>query len=101
MKSLENTFQILTDERANHVSSHLRAHHDQFKLLSHKCRDYFNTLKTNLPDDFHDLLFQYEEHMNYLHSISQDLIYKQGLKDGAGLIKYLFFEQFNDFSNFT
>lgn len=98
MKSLEETFQILTDERANHISTYLRAHHDQFRLLSHKSAGYFNTLKTNLPDDFHDLLFQYEEHVNYLHSISQDLIYKQGLKDGAGLVKYLFFKQVNDSS---
>lgn len=96
MNFLDDSLQLLADERANLISSHLRAHHDQFKLLSHTWADYFNTLKANLPEDSQHLLLQYEEITNSLYSISQDYIYKQGLKDGAQLIKYLCFEQFND-----
>lgn len=96
MNTLENTLQQLTDERSNHISTYLKSHHDQFKTLSHKCTDYFNILKTTLPEDAHDLLFQYEDLMNYLRSISQDFIYKQGLKDGAQLLKLLSCKQSGD-----
>jgi hypothetical protein len=67
----------------------LEARVHQYDELMKEVVQLFDILKLRLPDDDQDLLFDYEEKINYLHSLAETFMYEQGLKDGFVLRQML------------
>ncbi len=93
MKSIEDSFNSFALDRATTLSTHLSTTHSQYINLSKKCLEYFQVVKENLPEHIQPTLFEYEESISLLNSISQDFMYTQGSKDGTRLISHLIFDK--------
>ncbi len=92
MKNIEDSFDSFALDRATSLSTHLSTTHTQYINLSKKCLEYFQEIKEHLPEHVQPILFEYEESISLLNSISQDFMYIHGLKDGSRLIRHFGFD---------
>ncbi|MDT9727135.1 hypothetical protein DUZ99_19415 [Xylanibacillus composti] len=88
MKHIERVFQQISSDRTMYLCNQMISS-KEYSSLSEQCIEQFNTLRCHLPEHIKPTLFEYEEKMNQLHSLSLDFIYLQAIKDGFGLSQLL------------
>ncbi|AIQ27926.1 MULTISPECIES: hypothetical protein [Paenibacillus] len=85
MTDVEHAFNKFLSIRMEYIGSSILSNSDDYKHLIYECNQLFVELISLLPQDCQLRLQHYETSTVLLQSISETLMYKQGLKDGMNL----------------
>ncbi|OKP94729.1 hypothetical protein [Paenibacillus sp. P32E] len=92
MVNLEQAFEQFLSIRMEYTAHSILSNSNEYKQLIVECNQLFNELISFLPQDYKQLLQNYDTSTTLLQGIAETLMYKQGLKDGIHLNKLLFDE---------
>ncbi len=88
LDDFDKAIEVMQEERIDEVGSMIIID-KEYKELSTKSIKLFKEIKKLLSEENSNLLFEYDNIIGLQLAITESIMYKQGLKDGARLITVL------------
>lgn len=82
---IEKSLNLFVLDRVIEVSNGLLRKNEEYNKINVEIEEIFNKIKEVLPEEYRDLLFELDSLEGAKGSVSEVIIYRQGLKDGIEL----------------
>lgn len=89
LNDFNETMNDLTVNRITDIGSTVMANNERYQELRERSISIFAQIRDLLPAEHKSLLIEYEEVNSEELCITEEIMYQQGLKDGASLQKFL------------
>ncbi|AKG33627.1 hypothetical protein [Paenibacillus durus] len=89
MAYMEQAFNQFLSARMEYIANSILSNCNEYRQLIEECNQLFLTLMTDLPQEYKEMLQNYDTSTALLQGIAETLMYKQGLKDGISLNRFL------------
>lgn len=89
LSNFNKIFDDMVLDRLEDIGSNTIVLDDKYKELQEKLDVLFSQIKFYLPEEHRKLIYKLLEVSNFQMGVVEELIYKQGLKDGVELKKIL------------
>lgn len=83
-------YKMFINNRTTRINTDDVIKNAEYIKLSHESIALYHSIFDNLPQDYKDLISDYENTLNLMRSISDDTMYEHGLRDGMKLRIILF-----------
>ncbi len=82
LKELECYFDYFVGKRTEEIGQVILLKNLYYRKLVNSKRCSFEEMMRNIPDSCRELLFDFEDKVNYQAAFANEIIYRQGLLDG-------------------
>jgi hypothetical protein len=89
MDNLTQAFNQFISIRMEYIADSVLHQSNDYKQSILECNQLFQDLQENLPQQYKEILQDYDTNTTLLQGIAESLMYKQGLKDGYRLKQML------------
>lgn len=89
LKSFKETFGDFMLDRTIEIGDNVLMHNEEYKQIGNKADELFHQIKKLLPKKQQHLMLDLESYYNDKMTLSQDIIYEQGLKDGIEIKNFV------------
>lgn len=84
--SFVDAFRVFINTRTIKLNSEIVMKDSEFIKLSNKSSEIYHEIFSLLPESHKQLIGEYEETLNLMRAISDDIMYEHGIKDGVILL---------------
>ncbi|MNO22092.1 hypothetical protein D3C76_118690 [compost metagenome] len=82
LRELESYFDDFVEKRTEEIAQVILMKNLYYRKVMKSKRCLFEEMLKNIPDSCQELLFDFEDKVNYQAAFANEIIYRQGLLDG-------------------